>query len=240
MSPFLLSGQVPSFASSTGARRGGGLYPWRQSLAAVVPAGALLDVCTHRVSLASHSALVGELARASRPVFGVLFRCALLLCASSRHVSNWARFGLLSMLSSWRVAQAGRYFPLLGPQPSIAPCGRRDGFCRLVRFECLRGCSRGGRKGDIFPFEVAEPIGFAFHLGHLPRLIDWFRGGFFERHSFGVYLFHQQIDWMLLSIINVPGVPPVVIVAVLFVMSLAVSLAISVVLKRWKATSKLF
>ena len=84
------------------------------------------------------------------------------------------------------------------------------------------------------------PLALLSIFGHLPRLIDWFRGSLFERHSFGVYLFHQQIDWLLLSIINVPGVPPVVIVTVLFVVSLAVSLAISMALKRWKAPSRLF
>ena len=95
-------------------------------------------------------------------------------------------------------------------------------------------------KGIYFLLRLLGPLALLSMLGHLPRLIDWFRGSLFERHGFGVYLFHQQIDWMLLGIINVPGVPPAVIVAVLFVASLAVSLAISVVLKRWKATSRLF
>lgn len=54
-----------------------------------------------------------------------------------------------------------------------------------------------------------------------------------------MYLFHQQVDWILLSLINVSGVPPVAIVAALFVVSLTVSLGISVVLKRWKVTARL-
>lgn len=54
-----------------------------------------------------------------------------------------------------------------------------------------------------------------------------------------MYLFHQQVDWILLSLINVPGVPPLAIVVTLFFISLTVSLAISIVLKRWKVTAKL-
>ena len=90
---------------------------------------------------------------------------ALLLCASSGLVSDWSRPGLLPLVSSWRVAQAGRHFVLLESQPSPAPCGRRDGFCRLVCFECLGGCSRDGCEGDILSFEDAGPIGAAFHFG---------------------------------------------------------------------------
>lgn len=95
-------------------------------------------------------------------------------------------------------------------------------------------------KGMFFLLRMLGPLALLSIFGHLPRLIDWFRESLFEWHSFGVYLFHQQIDWLLLSIINVPGVPPVVIVTVLFVVSLAVSLAISMALKRWKAPSRLF
>ena len=86
---------------------------------------------------------------------------------------------------------------------------------------------------------LVGPLALLAVFGHSERLIGKVRGSLFERHSFGVYLFHQQVDWILLSLINVSGVPPVAIVAALFVVSLTVSLGISVVLKRWKVTARL-
>ena len=83
------------------------------------------------------------------------------------------------------------------------------------------------------------PLALLAVFGHVEWLMGKMHGSLFERHSFGVYLFHQQVDWILLSLINVPGVPPAAIVAALFVVSLTVSLGISVVLKRLKVTAKL-
>ena len=83
------------------------------------------------------------------------------------------------------------------------------------------------------------PLALLAVFGHAEWLMGKMHGSLFERHSFGVYLFHQQVDWILLSLINVPGVPPAAIVAALFVVSLTVSLGISVVLKRLKVTAKL-
>lgn len=86
---------------------------------------------------------------------------------------------------------------------------------------------------------LVGPLALLVVFGHAEWLIGKMHGSLFERHSFGVYLFHQQVDWILLSLINVPGVPPAAIVAALFVVSLTVSLGISVVLKRLKVTARL-
>lgn len=91
----------------------------------------------------------------------------------------------------------------------------------------------------LFILRLVGPLVLLSIFGHAEWLIDKVHGSLFEKHSFGVYLFHQQVDWILLSLINVPGVPPLAIVVTLFFISLTVSLAISIVLKRWKVTAKL-
>ena len=95
-------------------------------------------------------------------------------------------------------------------------------------------------KGLLFVLRILGPLTLLSIFGHIEWLIEKVRGSLFEKHSFGVYLFHQQVDWIMLSFINVPGVLPMAIVTALFVTSLVVSLGMSVVLKRWKVTAKLF
>ena len=76
-------------------------------------------------------------------------------------------------------------------------------------------------------------------LGHLPALLEKLRGGVFERNSFQVYLFHQQIVWLGLFLLNRPGVPPLLVAAGCFALSLAGSMAIARLLGRWSLTRKL-
>ena len=57
-----------------------------------------------------------------------------------------------------------------------------------------------------------------------------------ERNSFGVYLFHQQLVWTVLLLLNNPEIPPVLIVVVAFCFSLAASLCVTEVLGRFRLT----
>lgn len=97
----------------------------------------------------------------------------------------------------------------------------------------------GGSEVLLFILRLVGPLILLSIFGHAEWLIDKVHGSLFEKHGFGVYLFHQQVDWILLSLINLSGVPPVAIVVTLFFISLTVSLAISIVLKRWKVTANL-
>lgn len=58
----------------------------------------------------------------------------------------------------------------------------------------------------------------------------------FGRDSFGVYLFHQQLVWIALAFLNVPSVPPILAASVAFFASLTVSLGMTELLRRFKAT----
>ena len=53
---------------------------------------------------------------------------------------------------------------------------------------------------------------------------------------FGIYLFHQQIIQVMLTVINVPFVPPCLIALCCFVVSVAISWALTSVLRRWGPT----
>ena len=115
----------------------------------------------------------------------------------------------------------------------------------VVLFVAWYVCSASGgalgaaSKVLLFILRLVGPLVLLSIFGHAEWLIEKVHGSLFEKHSFGVYLFHQQVDWILLSLINVPGVPPLAMVVTLFFISLTVSLAISIVLKRWKVTAKL-
>lgn len=102
-----------------------------------------------------------------------------------------------------------------------------------------RGALGAASKVLLFILRLVGPLVLLSIFGHAEWLIGKVHGSLFEKHSFGVYLFHQQVDWILLSLINVPGVPPLAIVVTLFFISLTVSLAISTLIKRWKVTAKL-
>lgn len=56
--------------------------------------------------------------------------------------------------------------------------------------------------------------------------------GLLGRDSFGIYLFHQQLVWVALSLLNVPGVPPVLAAGAAFVFSLTASAAMAELLGR--------
>lgn len=56
--------------------------------------------------------------------------------------------------------------------------------------------------------------------------------GVLERDSFGIYLFHQQLVWVALSLLNVPGVPPILAAGTAFVFSLTASAAMTELLGR--------
>lgn len=64
-------------------------------------------------------------------------------------------------------------------------------------------------------------------------------GGLLQDNSFGIYLFHQQIIWCVVLLLNEPSVPPILLVTVSFAVSLMVSLAISTLLGRFSLTRKL-
>lgn len=73
-------------------------------------------------------------------------------------------------------------------------------------------------------------------IGAMGSVLERLRGGLFDRNSFGVYLFHQQLIWVVLCFVNVAGVPPVVVASACLVVSLVVSTAISEILGRFRVT----
>lgn len=195
---------------------------------------------------------LAELVWRIRP--GLLRKWQTLL-ASAAAAYVFARAAYALPLDLFQVARALDYFPcfLLGVCLRQADTSR---FWRITPVALLAAdvalfaawfacnASGGGALGAaskvlLFVLRLVGPLALLAVFGHAERLIGKVRGSLFERHSFGVYLFHQQVDWILLSLINVSGVPPVAIVAALFVVSLTVSLGISVVLKRWKVTARL-
>ena len=90
------------------------------------------------------------------------------------------------------------------------------------------------------PFvRVAGALAAVSALGHLPALLERLRGGAFERGSFQVYLFHQQVVWLGLLLLNRPGVSPLLVAAGCFALSLAGSMAIARLLDRWPLTRRL-
>lgn len=54
--------------------------------------------------------------------------------------------------------------------------------------------------------------------------------------SFGIYLFHQQLIQVMLSLFNVPSMPPILLAVLCFVVALGLSWLIVAVLRRWKIT----
>lgn len=70
----------------------------------------------------------------------------------------------------------------------------------------------------------------------LSGLTDRLKGGVLERDSLTVYLFHQQLIWVVLLFLNRPGIPPVLVAIAAFAFSLVVSLLIAEFLGRFKAT----
>lgn len=68
------------------------------------------------------------------------------------------------------------------------------------------GIFEAASKGLLFVLRMLGPLALLSIFGHAEWLIEKMRGSLFEKHSFGVYLFHQQVDWIMLSFINVPGV----------------------------------
>lgn len=56
--------------------------------------------------------------------------------------------------------------------------------------------------------------------------------GALERDSFGIYLFHQQLVWVALSLLNAPGAPPVLAAGAAFVFSLTASAGMTELLGR--------
>lgn len=178
----------------------------------------------------------------------------LTLLASAIVAYIFARAVYTLPLDLFQVARGFDYFPcfLLGALLRQTDTSR---FWRIkpaalfatdvALFVAWYVCSASGgalgaaSKVLLFILRLVGPLLLLSIFGHAEWLIDKVHGSLFEKHSFGVYLFHQQVDWILLSLINVPGVPPMAIVVTLFFISLTVSLGISIVLKRWKVTAKL-
>lgn len=65
---------------------------------------------------------------------------------------------------------------------------------------------------------------------------DRIKGGLLERNSLAVYLFHQQLIWAALLVLNRPGIPPLLTAVLCFAFSLGVSLLIAEVLGRYRLT----
>lgn len=61
-------------------------------------------------------------------------------------------------------------------------------------------------------------------------------GGILAKSCFGVYLFHQQVVQVVISMFNVSSIPPLALALACFVVSLVVSLEITVVLRRFRFT----
>ena len=73
-------------------------------------------------------------------------------------------------------------------------------------------------------------------MGAMNGLLEKLRGGMLDSNSYGIYLFHQQIIWVVLSFINVPGIPAIVVVIACFFVSLMVSMLISMALNKFRVT----
>lgn len=113
--------------------------------------------------------------------------------------------------------------------------------CTLLMLESY--CSLiGGGIGHAAAIAFALLTRFAgvlLALSILPRLnalSDRIKGGVLERDSLTVYLFHQQLIWAVLLVINCPGIPPLLVAVLCFVFSLSVSLLIAEVLGRYRLT----
>ena len=98
---------------------------------------------------------------------------------------------------------------------------------------------------SIALWPVVRVAGIAMAISCLGRALSRFGydkkklplgGVLLEENSLGAYLFHQQIIWVVISCLNVPGVPPLALVLANFSISLAVSLAISVLFGCFKVT----
>lgn len=61
-------------------------------------------------------------------------------------------------------------------------------------------------------------------------------GVLLEENCFGACLFHQQIIWIVISLLNVPCMPALALVLVNFSISLVASIGISIVLGYFKVT----
>lgn len=100
----------------------------------------------------------------------------------------------------------------------------------------------GGGIGHAATMAFAPLTRFAgvlLALSILPRLnalSDRIKGGVLERDSLTVYLFHQQLIWAVLLVLNRPGIPPLLVAVLCFAFSLGVSLLIAEVLGRYRLT----
>ncbi len=107
----------------------------------------------------------------------------------------------------------------------------------------------GAREGAAFSvasialWPVVRLAGVAMAMSVLGRVCVRFGvreirrgGGVLTKSCFGVYLFHQQVVQVVISLLNVPSVPPLALALTCFTVSLAVSLAITVTLRRFSAT----
>lgn len=106
----------------------------------------------------------------------------------------------------------------------------------------------GAQKGAAFSvasialWPVVRLAGIAMAVAVLGRVFIWFgvteshRGGVLTKSCFGVYLFHQQIVQVVISLLNVPSIPPLALALACFGISLSISLLITVALRRFKLT----
>lgn len=114
-----------------------------------------------------------------------------------------------------------------------------DGALLLLE-SCFSGIGGGiGRAAAMALGLLARFTGVLLVLSILPLfnvISDRIKGGVLERDSLTVYLFHQQLIWAALLVLNRPGIPPLLVAVLCFVFSLSVSLLIAEVLGRYRLT----
>ena len=160
-----------------------------------------------------------------------------------------AILGKFLPLSCFQVSAACAYAPIfaLGCAARQVDTGRFWGptwpFLLIgnLAFFALGNCSGGGIPAAILPCitlasRLCGALLAARVFGSMRAVLEKVKGGLLDRNSFGVYLFHQQLIWVVLCFVNVAGVPPVAVAALCFLLSLAVSAAIAEVLSRFRVT----
>lgn len=174
----------------------------------------------------------------------VLASCAVLYCFG-------IALGKLLPVNFWQIATGFQYAPffLVGYVFrrrntdcfwAVSPLLFASLDAALLLFETL-ALSLGG-VGHVMAAVLAllaKFMGVALALSLLPMLskpMNNLTGGILERDSLTVYLFHQQLVWVVLLYLNQPGIPPVLVAVAAFAFSMGVSLLIAELLGRFKVT----
>lgn len=174
----------------------------------------------------------------------VLGSCVVLYCAG-------IALGKLLPIDLWQVATSFQYVPFFLVGYVFRRCNTDHFWAAspllfaaidillLLLGDFAPSLGGAGRLASSVLALLARFAGVALALSLLPLLsglTDRLKGGALERDSLTVYLFHQQLIWVVLLFLNRPGIPPVLVAIAAFAFSLVVSLLIAEFLGRFKAT----